>query len=285
VIRFKGFSKDEEVDLRNFIEENSEYLSKKPDFKSDVINMAVDNNGIVALCLLQDNHFHPYRKYSYVYVPREYRGNGIGSELHDFSVRQSGNGKYQFATSSDDDNAKGFLHYLNYKLARKCFEYEVVEKDLIHVDGFPKLDMIPLINLQTSDYEKVIQLNYRHYRRTHDSINPLNEAISVEKWKDYIEEEIDLKSSFTYFQDDLPVFYAFLTKPEDEEIELMYFGAEKSQSVSDVRNFYLNMFNRTFEKNETIIFEVDDVDKIGIIVTGLFKRKPPVSWDTYILNK
>ncbi len=283
MVSFREVESGDKKSLNKFLNSNQFDLERMPDVKSDFICLAFDGNKIMGICNIWDNFFHPYRKYVNVFVEKKYRRKGVGKGLYEFSMKGQKGSSLQANVYSDNKPGMKFLASLGFRCVRKSFDYEAIEEDLLFGKEAINLNIVPFSDLSEDEYLSVLRMNYDDYRKTHSTVNPLNEEIDLNGWREYVEQDLCMKSSHAYFENGLPACYAMLTASEDEEIEMMYFGAAENIPVKVQKSFYHNLFLKCFKENESVVFEVDDIDKNGMVITEILEEKPPFSWDTYVL--
>lgn len=192
----------------------------------------------------------------------------------------------QVMLSSTEQEKINFLETAGFRCARKCYEMEVSEKDLVTETiqeettnsqngaiGFQngtidsQGEEIGYCTKGSLTYDLCCQLMFEYYSKVHKHINPL-----TAEYAEFVE---ILPAEAMYQMKDGGIFgVAFL-----EENEIAYVGARGADGFSD---FLKKVIQKLFEQYDSITFECDDCDPAAMELRGLFKSGNDESYDTYI---
>lgn len=178
----------------------------------------------------------------------------------------------QVMLPSTEQESIDFLEAGGFRCARKCYEMEVVAKDLVAEmvrDSKFENDEVGYCSKGSQEYDLCCQLMFEYYSKVHKYINPL-----TAEYEEFVE---ILPSEAMYQRKDGEIFgVAFI-----EENEIAYVGAKGADGFTE---FLKKVVDRLFEKYDRIIFECDDCDPAAMELRGLFKVAGDESNNTYIRN-
>lgn len=222
--------------------------------------IVTSSNEIVGSFFAYDNLNHQKNKYIVV------NDNLINHEEVFSYIRTYFNKPLQVMIDSTKLNIINTLLNAKFELVRRCYELEVFKTDLLErnyeVVSFKKTDKNEDI------YNEISYISYKHYRETHESINPLN--LKFEEFKKLLPNNL-----YYYITKDNIINYVF-----EEDGELCYFGGSENK---DFEVFINSLLIKLFKYYSHIFFEIDSTDKIALRMFNLF-NKPNESYNTFILK-
>lgn len=169
----------------------------------------------------------------------------------------------QVMQSSEDREAEAYLRAGGFRLARRCFEMTVREKDMLPGEYAPV--ELYFARKGEAEYEKLCERLYFRYAATHSPISPL--TASLEKFCEAVPPTAVCSGDGRHF--------AFV-----QGDEIAYFGGE-AEGFTD---FAATLARRMFSRYDSIFFECDDCDELAMTLRGLFRQDEDESWDTYVLG-
>lgn len=213
--------------------------------------------------LAYDNHFHKNNKYIETNLKLlNDNQKQIFREISNYFKKP-----LQVMISSNEEIVINNLKSGGFVLMRRSFACEFKQSEFI--DDFKEVQ-IELINQTSLQYQKITEMAFEHYRNAHLNINPLSANINEFK-------KILPKVAYLESLDGIIVNYVFI-----EENELCYMGSNKLNSFKD---FAGSVISTMFKKYELIFFEVDDNDRVAMILPTMFSKEIKESFNTFVLDK
>lgn len=245
--------------------------------------VAVDSEKVVSVGSLSKSELHSYCEYVNIYVEPEKRRGGIGKsilkELHFLSKVK----KFQAATSSKDTTTVSFLEKCGFDIVRKCYTPQL--KNISSEPSDKPIGCRTLKELYISQKEEVLKLQLENYREFHQYINPLNNTISFNRWKEIISEDLDPEHSYVLVKDGTIEAYILCYQSEDKKsIDIGYVGGKDVSKRKDYLVFYKQTLNQLFIEFSNIEIEVDNVDPFAFTLLNEFEYDKSESWDTYVFD-
>lgn len=253
--------------------------------ESETTFLAVDKDEVVGIGSLWKNSIHPYRDYIGIYVQPNYRYKGIGKELFDQLSLNSRIKKFQISIQSTNDSASSFLKKQGFKLARRCYtpvlkEFKSTELGNSSVEG----EIISYGMASKRNQNEVLELQLGNYIDFHQSINPLQEEITLDQWKEIVLRDLNTEHSKLLLADEAVVAYLFCYDTDnEEEIEIGYIGGKEIDSIENYLSFYKGAVEQLLSHYALVSIEADDVDPYAFTVLNCFKYDADKSLDAYIL--
>lgn len=87
--------------------------------------------------------------------------------------------------------------------------------------------------------------------------------------------------SYVIMEDVNVIAYLIAFEVSDSTIEVGYIGKIDNYIVNLNAEFYL-IIERLFERYHTVLFEIDDVNTLGMDVLKHFNHLPRETWDVYL---
>lgn len=244
--------------------------------------VAIKRNKVVGIGSLWRNTIHPHREYLEIYVTPDFRRRGIATELYKQLVSVSPTKNFQGTVQSQDAPAVSFLEKCDFYLARKSFTPKLMEKKY-RVQSERNTNYYSYNELSKNQSFELIKIQMKNYKDFHYSINPLNEDLSIEKWRGLVLEDLDQQFSYAYVIEGKVTAYILCYKTDNkDEIEIGYIGGREVDHLEYYLPFYESCLNRIFHQFEKVYIEADDVDPFAFTVLNLFEYDKNKSFDTYV---
>ena len=247
--------------------------------------LAVHERKIIGIGSLWNNSIHPYRDYIGIYIRPDYRKKGIGKELFDQLSLASKTKKLQITIQSTDQQAVTFLNKCGFKLARKCYTPALKEANPTHSENNLIHGEIASFGMVSEDDQKdSLEMQLKNYINFHQMINPLNEKMTMTRWKEIILEDLNLTHSKLLIVDEKVVAYIFFYNTENSnELEVGYIGGKETQQIENYLPFYKWTIEKMIAQYEIVSIEADDVDPYAFAALNCFKYDASLSLDAYVL--
>ncbi len=160
------------------------------------------------------------------------------------------------------------LNKVGFILKRQCFEREFKIADMIPLEDVTST-IIQTIKKGSKQYDEASLIAFDYYAKTHKDVSPL--TATLEQFKQILPDHV-----VGQIIDDKIINLCFIEKDE-----LCYFASIDEASFKD---FSICVIKYMFSKNETITFEVDSTDPLGLTFISCFKNDSIDSFDTYIFK-
>lgn len=167
-----------------------------------------------------------------------------------------------------DSNAEEIIDGLinnGFILKRQCFERAFQMASVIKLDS--KLVDLHVFNKGAKAYDRGCSLAFDHYVKTHKDVNPF--TAKKEHFIEFLPNKI-----ICQIVDDKIVNLVFI-----DENELCYFA---SNNESQFEMFSHSVIRFMFERYQSITFEVDSTDELGLKFKSYFNDTSNDSFDTYV---
>lgn len=253
--------------------------------ESEMTFLTVDKDEVVGIGSLWKKSIHPYRDYIGIYVKPNYRNKGIGQALYDSLSLNSEIKKFQISIQSTNESASSFLKKQGFKLARKCYtpvlkEFKSTELGSSSVEG----EIISYGMVSKFNQNDAVELQLKNYIDFHQSINPLQEEITMDQWKEIVLRDLNTEHSKLLLADGTIVAYLFCYDTDnEEEIEIGYIGGKDIDTIENYLSFYKGAVEQLLSHYALVSIEADDVDPYAFTVLNCFKYDADKSLDAYIL--
>lgn len=251
----------QKIDYRTFL---LNYEIEFSDYQ-DYYYFSVSENGkIIGYFISYGNEYHDNHIYIY---PQFYFIDSIDC-LEIFKAIKKYFGKpLQLMVESTNEPVVSLLVKAGFTCKTKCYDREFKKQD-IKGRTISRIS-IELIDYQSHLYTQAVDLAFMHYVNTHKDVNPFTSDIQT--FKDLLPQKV-----YCQLKNGIITNYVF-----EENNELCYVG---SKNLSMFEDFYHSVFNKMFEKHETIMFEADTTDLIAMKFKSYFNDDRTDSYDTYILS-
>lgn len=271
-----------------YFEEAKELLSKDENYLPKIENsqnilLLFINNKLSGIGSTWLNSVHPYRDYISIYIDPLERNKGLGLFLFKELKERYQLKSLQTFINSDDRKAVRFAFKCEFDLARQSYSYEVNKKQLKSVQYEIFKTVSSLEYLTTNQIDEAINLQFQDYKRNHQLINPLNKAMTIEKWGEIIGDDLSQEDSYVFIENNQIVAYLFCYKVNETMIGVSYTG-NRLNTINEYQDFLHHVVVQLFKKYKKIELEIDDCDESANLLADLFTYKTNLSWDTYIKN-
>jgi Acetyltransferases len=244
--------------------------------------VAIKGNKVVGIGSLWSNTIHPHREYLGIYVTPDFRRRGIATELYKQLACVSPTKNFQGTVQSQDTSAVSFLEKYGFYLVRKSFTPQLMERKY-RVQSERNTNYYSYNELSKNQSFELIKIQMKNYKDFHYSINPLNEDLSIEKWRGLILEDLDQQFSYAYVIEGKVTAYILCYKTDNkDQIEIGYIGGREVDRLENYLSFYESCLNKIFHQFEKVYIEADDVDPFAFTVLNLFEYDKNKSFDTYV---
>lgn len=271
-----------------YLKEVTELLSRDENYLPKIENsqnilLLFINNKLSGIGSTWLNSVHPYRNYISIYIDPLERNKELGFFLFKELKERYQLKNLQTFINSDDRNAVRFAFKCGFDLARQSYSYEVNKKQLKSVQSEVLKTVSSLGHLTTNQINEAINLHFQDYKRNHQLINPLNKAITIEKWRKIIGNDLSLEDSYVFIENNQIIAYLFCYKVNETMIGVSYTG-NRLNTTDEYQDFLHHVVVQLFEKYKKIELEIDDCDESANLLADLFTYKTNLSWDTYTKN-
>lgn len=266
-------------EINSLISKDRSYIPKISSTKYTLLLFEEQN--IIGIGSIWDNFIHPYRDYISIYIDPNKRYKGLGQLLFQELQKRCKLKKLQTAFDSDNTNAICFAKKCGFRLARKTYCYDVSRENLKPLNYNCVGEIIKVSNLTKAQLEDVIIMQYKDYKTNHQGINPLNENMKIEHWKEIIFKDVEKNDSYVLLKNSDIVAYFLCYEGDETSIEVGYTG-NRCSNIKEYKAFLYEVIIQLFNSYNKIYLEIDNCNKSTNILGELFSYNPSLSWDTYI---
>ncbi len=179
-------------------------------------------------------------------------------------IKKSENKKLQIMIDSREIEKISFIEKAGFICMRKSYELSLSTNDLKYKNS--RDISIVKANAGSDKYKECSKMLYKHYQKTHETINTL--SLEVDEFMDLIPSEV-----YYYLEEDSIGGVAFI-----EENEIAYICLLGEHSL----DFAYGIVSKVFDKYSKLLFECDDVDSSAMEFTSMFKVDFTNSHNTYV---
>lgn len=261
--------------LAKIKEINPKFLSDFPYEISDSYELLNNNEKPIGYGVLGTNKYHPYNHYVKIIIKPNYRNQRYGKSFIN-RLKKITTQPFQYSTSASNFEKVNFLNSCGFRLARKCWEYEVARNN---IQAQNILAFNTFENGSDEIMELLYNLIYEDYKTNHLSIGPLNEEIPKIEWLSVMLKYMNPKLS-TYYFDVKNLLYMIVEK-ENQIPFVSYVGGIGNKKLK--QNYFQSVLYDLKKEYGEIHFEIDNTDDNAMLLKEFIRIEEPVSYDTYLL--